>query len=376
MGLRLFRERCKESVLQSGRGRPCTGGVRHPLRGLWGGAASSTKASKSEPGASPNVSEAFSQAKPSMRIRSKKGFFFTMVAIALSMVLILSFRVYDVQERNQKDEVVTARILALNHLVKDVKEDVRKGLYITSKRALLGIQEYVAEEGAFLPNATASFREGLLNGTIQGIETNLTVNATFPDWMAKIQEQAAKADVDLNITILSISLQHAGPWDANVTAVMDINVTDRKGTASWQQEQEVSALVSIIDLEDPLYVVKTGGKITNIIRHTNYTPFVQGSDVTNLLLHTNDSLYIASNYSPSYVMRLEGNLSASPDGIESLVNVVKLQINNVQTYDRSVADAVYFGTETTTNYRINNTPSWFKLDESRLDLYGVAGLTT
>src|SRR3989344_3412142 len=263
MGLRLFRERCKESVLQSGGGRPCTGGVRHPRRGLWGGAASSTKAPESEPGAAPSVSEAFFQAKPSIRIRSKKGFFFTMVAIALSMVLILSFRVYDVQERNQKDEVVTARILALNHLVKDVKEDVRKGLYITSKRALLGIQEYVAEEGAFLPNATA---------------------------------------------------------------VMDINVMDRKGTASWQQEQEVSALVNIIDLEDPLYVVKTGGKITNIIRHTNYTPFVQGSDVTNLLLHTNDSLYIAP--------------------------------------------------ETTTNYRINNTPSWFKLDESRLDLYGVAGLTT
>ncbi len=307
---------------------------------------------------------------------SKKGFFFVMAAVAISIVLVLSFKVYDTGGRNQKNEVVTTRILTLNDFVKDVEEDMQKGLYISSKRTLLGIEEYISEQGAFLADAESAFGEGVLNGTIGGVQVNFTANATFPDWTARIQAEAAKVDITANITIISLSLRHANPWSVNITATVLLNVTDRKETASWRRQRNISALVGISELEDPLYVVKTSGKVKNVVEQTNYTPLVSGNDVTNLMLHTNSTLYIASNFSPSYLMRLEGNLSASPYGIESLVNVYELQLKGVQTPDRSVADAVYFNTITTTNYRINNTPSWFKLDQERLDLYGVAGLTT
>ena len=306
---------------------------------------------------------------------SKKGFFFTMAAVALSIVLIISFKVYDTGGRDQKNEVVITRVLTINDFVKDVENDVQKGLYISSKRAILGMQEYITGQGVFLPNATSAFEEGLLLGTIGGAPMNFTANATFPDWTLKIQEQAVKADTIANITILSLSLRHSDPWNINITANVLLNVTDKRNTASWQRQREVSARVGISGFEDPLYVVKTSGKVTSIMKQTNYTPFAAGGDVTNLMLHTNNSFYIASNLSPSYLMRLEGNLSPSPYGVESLVNVYALQVNGVQVQDRSVADAVYFGTGTTANYRINSTPSWFKLDEQRLELYGVAGLT-
>jgi hypothetical protein len=306
---------------------------------------------------------------------SRKGFFFTMVAVALSIVLILSFKVYDTKGRNEKNEVIAARIFTLNDFIRDVESDMQKGLYIASKRTFLGMQEYITEQGAFLPSTADAFEEGMLHGTIEGIQVNFTLNATFTDWTRRIQAQAETVDIVTNITILSITLHHFDPWTINVTTLMELNASDGKGIASWSRVQEVSTKVSIIDLEDPLYVVSTSGKVTNTVRRTNSTPFVQGGDVTNLIIHTNESYYVASSYSPSYLMRLEGNLSPSSEGMESLVNVVELLSNGVPTSDRSVVDAVYFGTGSTTNFRINMTPSWFKLDEDRLGIYGVTNIT-
>ncbi len=299
-----------------------------------------------------------------------------MAAIALSLVLILSFKVYDSKGRNEKNEVISARILTLNDFVKDVESDMQKGLYIASKRTFLGIQEYITEQGTFIPSADEAFKEGILYGTIEGAQVNFTINATFGDWTRKIREQAGKVGIDANITILSVTLAHADEWSVNVTVMMELNVTDRGKTASWSRNQEISTRVGIIDLEDPLYVVKTAGKVTNTVRKTNLTPFVSGGDVTNLMLHANGSFYAPSNNSPSYLMRLEGNLSSSSFGIESLVNVNELLANGVSTSDRSVVDAVYFNSIFTTNYRINATPPWFKLDDDRLGLYGVAHLVT
>jgi lipoprotein-anchoring transpeptidase ErfK/SrfK len=42
--------------------------------------------------------------------------------------------------------------------------------------------------------------------------------------------------------------------------------------------------------------------------------------------------------------------------------------------DRSAVDYIYFGNQTTTNYRINGTPSWFKLDDKHLSVYEAEDL--
>ena len=307
---------------------------------------------------------------------SKKGFFFTIAAIALSIVLILSFKVYDTQARDEKNDVIAARILTINDFIKDVESDMEKGLYISSKRTFLGMQEYITEQGSYVPSTAAAFEEGILLGTIGGTQVNLTVNSTFTHWTRKIQEQAEKVDIESNFTILSLSLTHADPWSVNITASIMFNASDRKKTASWLRIQEISTKIAITELEDPLYVVETSGKITNSILVTNLTPLVMGGDVANLKRHANVSYYVASNYSPSYLMRLEGNMSPSPFGIESLVNVEEFEANGVATPDRSIVDAVYFGNISTTDFHINDTPSWFKIDSDRLEMYGVEGLTT
>ena len=61
-------------------------------------------------------------------------------------------------------------------------------------------------------------------------------------------------------------------------------------------------------------------------------------------------------------MRMEGNLSNSTFGIESLVNLAELQAQGLVTKDKSIVDYIYFGNQNPASYRINKTPEWFKLD--------------
>ena len=139
--------------------------------------------------------------------------------------------------------------------------------------------------------------------------------------------------------------------------------------ATWKINTAITTRVSIDNFEDPLYVIKSFGRVTNAIVKSPITDFVNGNDVTNLRIHLNNSYYIASNLSPNYLMRLRGDLGNSSTGIESLVNLDEFIEQGLSINDRSAVDYIYFGTQSTTNYRINKTPSWFKLDEDHLEIY-------
>ena len=51
---------------------------------------------------------------------NKKGIFFTFAAIALAIVIILSFNVYKTYEMKEKADVIGLRINTVNNFVKDV----------------------------------------------------------------------------------------------------------------------------------------------------------------------------------------------------------------------------------------------------------------
>lgn len=306
---------------------------------------------------------------------NKKGFFFTLTAIALSLVIIFSFKVYEGERLREKNDVIKTRIITVNDFIKDVDDDLKKGIRITTTRTLLGLQEYITEQGQFLTNFNNQFEEGFLNGTVEGTNIGLLDESTFTDWASKIKQQADNIDIFINFTILSVALTHSDPWTVNASVKLNISTRDDKGTAKWQRVKTLSASISIFDFEDPLYIVNTDGKVTNTIQQTPYQPFVTGNNVDNLVEHLNGSYYVISNYSPTYLMRMQGDLSSSPLGIESLVNLETLETQGITTESKSTVDAVYFSASTPPDHRINKTPSWFRLDDTRLDVvYGADGV--
>ena len=309
-------------------------------------------------------------------MKGKKGFVFTLISIVLSLVLLFSFTLKDEVQYQQRSEIVSLRVHTVNDFIVDVENDLKKGIQITSARTLIGIQEHITEQGEFIGNVSEAFVEGFVNGTIQGVAVDLLNDSTFVNWTARIQQQAEKTAIEANFSVQEVDIRHQTPWGINVTVQLLMSIKDNRNTAKWLRQKEVSAVLDITDFEDPLYLVSTNGKVTNTIRPTNRTPYVTGDDTTMLMLHANESAYSNSSSAPSYLDRMQGEVSGSEFGMESLVYIPGLQAQGLPIHDKSIVDHIYFSNQNPSHNRINNTPSWFKIDDDHLSTYGVEDLVS
>lgn len=300
---------------------------------------------------------------------NKKSIFFSITAIVLITITIFSLTIYTQYGLRDKVMVTETRIYSMNNFMDDVEKDMERGLYISGFRALMSMEQYITDRGVFLYDTNSCFEEAFLNGTINNSQMGLMNESTFINWTQRIKEQAIKLDIITDFSINKVIIYQEGPWAVSIAANITLNIEDVKKTASWQRPLYITTNINIQDFEDPLYVINSYGRITNTIIKTTITDFIVNNDTTNLKTHVNNSYYIESNTAPSFLMRLEGNLSDSAYGIESLVNLEKFQAQEVPIKSRSVVDYIYFGDQTTINWNIKNMPSWFKLDEEHLATY-------
>ncbi len=324
-----------------------------------------------------------------MRVmKNKKAVLFTIISIILLSVVIYGLTIETETRLKEKRLPVEARVNSVDNFIGDLERDISRGLYIASFRALLGLQQQMTETGEFVTNLNSTFEELVMNGTMDGDYVDVIDDAEMNEWIERIGEKAEELLIDLEYEILNIRVMHETPWRIVIEIDVMLNITDTKGTAEWQRNSTIISNIDITDFEDPLYLVNSNGGIIKTIQRANVTDFVVGDDgMSNLINHMSNTLFIASNISPSYLYRIEGRLDPSPYGIESLVNLQEFE--SLEGYgivikdECSIVDFVYFNDscEDTTSYLINNTYSWFKLDDiqindsdAHLDLYDVRDL--
>lgn len=308
-------------------------------------------------------------------LKGRKGIFFTMAAIALAMVILFSFRAVQPKDLEDQTDVAAIRIWTMNSFIKDVEQDLEKGLYIASYRALAGMNEYIIQEDAYITDLDGMFKELVQSGTIDGDEIGPIQNHTLSNWSAKINVEAEKIGLIANFTIEDISISQSDPWYVDVEASIRILLADEKNTSSWNRTANITYNVPIQGLKDPVSIVNSNNLVTTFMNKTTISDFVQGENIDNLMRHTNQSYYIQNSDAPSFLMRLQGSLGSSPAGIERLVDVQALQDAGFAGNGRSVVDHIYFGSGSVTTYSIDGAPSWFKIDENHLELYEVEDLT-
>ncbi len=308
------------------------------------------------------------------KIKGKKAIFFTVISIILVAGLIFFYINANKTSMLDSTKVIEKRVISINSLIGDIEHDIVRGLQISSMRSLIGMSEFMTKNGTFLPDFTTSFNEVMINGTINRSIIDIARNATFSNWTEKIIDISKKLDVDVEFHNLYITPYHENPWDVRINIIGAMNLTDRKGLASWNRQINLTTTISILDFEDPIYTVTSRGKLTNEILKNNVTDFVSGSDATNLIEHANNSWYIASTLAPSFLMRFAGNLSPSPFGIESIVNVEELELAAPELYlaSSSAIDYIYFGNNSIPDCQINETITtipWLRLDNDHLNTY-------
>ncbi len=317
--------------------------------------------------------------KPVMQ--GKKGMYFTLMTIAFLVIFLFLFFIPSYQRLSEKTTVVELRVEAMDNVLKDVERDMERGLYISSFRGLLSMEEYVTEKGSFLDNSPKRFSEAVLNGTINGTNSTLMISSTFSNWVQKIQTETLKFNINTTITIHSVSISQEDPWHVVAKANVTIQMNDVTNVASWYRKEEVKTILPIFDFEDPVYIIYSYGRSANAIEispyENNYTYLVNGTwNTTNVMKHIEHSYYVANTLAPSFLMRFENNLSNSSNGIESMVYVPELSDEGlIINSGSSIIDYYYWKQTLNGNYRINFTPSWVKFDQPHLARYNLTTLS-
>ena len=177
---------------------------------------------------------------------NRKGIFFTFAAIALSIVIIFSFKVYSDFGLNDEMEVIEIRINTMNNFILDLENDLEKAIFITGFRSLLNLEDYFENNNAvpgppynFLDDLGTDldtafdevFRLGTITGTSGTENMDILDNNTFLNWTDKIKLQSDRTNIKLEFNIDSVTIRQSGPWTVEVKVQLDIDIDDEKNTA-------------------------------------------------------------------------------------------------------------------------------------------------
>ncbi len=201
----------------------------------------------------------------------QRGQVYSLIAVLIAIPLFLFIVFYMTTSQTIKSGI-TEKIIAdqLHQTEKIMEKDFSNAIGISGKRATLAATNKVVIDGIPLASGTADsgLRELILNGSLDGNESLIMVDNTIEDWRNRILNIDTGFDIYLNYSNLQIE-NHNG-FNLKVTVNLEVNVSDSSGTARIDKALEKEILVSMEDLEDPIFALNTGGFVSRIIKKYPY----------------------------------------------------------------------------------------------------------
>lgn len=313
--------------------------------------------------------------------KNKKAVFYTLATVLfVSLYIYLTISSSDPLPKTDEMFLISSKVKTMNSFINGFEQDAQRAIYITSFTSILALTNYVTTNGVFLTNSKSAFSEAFVNGTYLKNDLKMLDNSSFTDWQGRIKNKALLAGMNISFSLRNVTLYQSDPWHVICNVTLRVRLLDQLNTAEWNRTYKFKSILNITGLEDPQYAARTYGLIAKTIFKTpydkNYTQTKNSTFVTkNLLNHTTIGYYTNNTSAPSYLMRLQNNLSSSPYGIESLVDLSAQQAQGIPVQTKTVVDYIYWSTNNPTSKRVDNMPSWFRIDAAHETVYMVQGHT-
>ncbi|MFP4118609.1 MAG: hypothetical protein ACLFTH_00985 [Candidatus Woesearchaeota archaeon] len=313
-----------------------------------------------------------------MVLFNKKGFAYLFSVVVLAGILLLVFFTNNNYSFQEDQQLYKSRVLTIDNFIDDFNQDFSRAAYIASFRTLLALENQIASSGEFYDDLGSHFKTAIVTGEVNGSVQEVIEGSTIKDYLTNVNKISGQVGIAVNATVNSVKLTQTDPWHVDVYVDTHVDINDDKGLASWNFNKTYFTSVPIHSLRDPLYGVYTDNKIPNTIRQLNESPFVNGTDTSVLEEHIDGSYYVASDRAPSFLQRFENNMTASDNGIESIVNIVELSRQDISVYaNRIKVDYIYFNNLPENKLcDIEYVDSDYEvvLPQNRVDRYDIDGL--
>ena len=159
---------------------------------------------------------------------NKKGVFFTFVAIFFIVLIISVVSTQSKFRYREKSNAIQTRINTMNTFVMDFEKDVSRELFIGGYRSLISLNAYIRDIETYIEDMDLVFTEILINGTANNTQMALMTQDGFgadvTNWLVRVNEEAEKLNIIVNIIVNDVTLTHITPWDVRVGLNLSIKM--------------------------------------------------------------------------------------------------------------------------------------------------------
>lgn len=201
----------------------------------------------------------------------------TLIAVQVSLV-----------SHRREQIFIENRINSMNNMYDSIVRDIDRTMEIIARRAISEAYKNVSAEGQSLDEANTTLAELILNGTLDGTFMILMENATFIDWVNKMENISTLKGFDTDINLTKLEIKPYDSFNLLITTRLNINIIEERNIASLDRSVYINSIVDLEDLEDPLYPLYTGGIGSNSIIESPY----QGNYTELLLTGAGGNSYV------------------------------------------------------------------------------------
>lgn len=321
---------------------------------------------------------------------SKKGIFFTSIAILISVVLVLTFGTPTSVTTKDQISLTQAKADLANSHARDLKYNyLPQSLYVSTYSALYAMSEYLQISGAYFQGAdadrnfNATLKEMIISGTMCcGVKGPPSWPNCDSDVIADVDNFGKHIGVDQcigktimrdrnftkklrdmenasftafrinttfnknynNMVIQLFQDNRTGPWQLGVN--MSVNYSITVGDVMINNSENISVIFGIEGIPDPLYAVGSAATADDgAVVYTNYfnTTNLTNWNISTLYHEIEWRLYKFEPNGSSFLNRFYGRDERSDCcGVESLINPFVMTSVNGKV-EKPYVDWCYYG---------------------------------
>ncbi|MEM5781791.1 MAG: hypothetical protein QXD43_01165 [Candidatus Aenigmatarchaeota archaeon] len=217
-----------------------------------------------------------------------KGIFYS-VMIALFLISFLALIIFYSQTQTTNIDI-NIRANELEYFSKSIEKDLTRFLEIHGKRALISAVSKIVVNGTGLDDAQIRLNEMIQNGTLYGEPVPLVDTSNLQTWKLNISKIASAVGFNVEFKNIEINITQNDSFNVLFVAKVYVNISDGTINIGILKNITSYALVSIEGIEDPIYPLKTYGRVIRFIKMSNV------SKTTNSIVSGENASGFVSGY--------------------------------------------------------------------------------
>ncbi|MEM4637484.1 MAG: hypothetical protein QXK76_00480 [Candidatus Woesearchaeota archaeon] len=311
----------------------------------------------------------------------KKAVLMTIAALLISALFFIMFSGENILPVFYTSQPLKTRVLSVDSYIKLIPVMLSDALEVSTYKSLNGLYIYYSkigtfpEEDVFYKNLVSCIKCGKLDCNYEVLCPY--INGTdFENIIINFKNLSDNhMNIITTITINNILIEQKYPFDIDVTADVSYSVYDPVSNSRWERRENITRIVSIIGLKDPLSGINTAGSYEITIKKSSIctTAFQNNApcwDINKVKSFYDERSFIYSPNATSFLSRYwNSTIQSECCGIETFIHID--DIRNV-----SYLDHYYFSGEHTcledTILSYGEISPNFKLDSKTAGRYSIS----